>query len=211
MRTVLVYFSHCVALNTICIAYQGRYFMNVFDSRRAGPRRPMLPKRSLMAAAFTAYLGGSPEDHRRVQLEKWRALLKLTEFDFQRFMRTESELLQYKAEGLPPGAPPSFIIIPLDGPPPSPLPALLFPPCCLLNGRRRFWPMSSASRTASSSWRPPRRPSSSTLPRRPWNGCGTTSPKTRPPGAPQRPTGPKSRGSQWHLSPFNTGLFHGIS
>lgn len=45
---------------------------------------------------------------RRQQLEGWRTLLKVPAgaFDFQRFMRTESDLLRYKAEGLPTCRPP---------------------------------------------------------------------------------------------------------
>jgi dynein heavy chain 2 len=62
----------------------------------------MLPKLSLLAAAFNVYLGGSPEDERESQIQKWQKILNVQDaFLFQRFMKTESQLLQYKAEGLP--------------------------------------------------------------------------------------------------------------
>jgi len=60
-----------------------------------------LQKMSLIAAAFTTYLGAYPEDQRQRQVKKWCEMLNVSTFEFQQFMRNESELLQYKSEGLP--------------------------------------------------------------------------------------------------------------
>ena len=56
---------------------------------------------AMLAAAFTAYLGGSPEDARREALKEWREKTGQQGWEFMQFMSTESEFLQWKAEGLP--------------------------------------------------------------------------------------------------------------
>ncbi|CUG87914.1 dynein heavy chain, putative [Bodo saltans] len=61
----------------------------------------LMPRRSLAASAFITYLGNEPEDVRRTVLAGWLERLKLDEFNFFTFLRTESTLLQYKAQGLP--------------------------------------------------------------------------------------------------------------
>lgn len=60
-----------------------------------------LPKLSLISAAFITYLSSKPEDERSEYLKAWVARLQLDKFDLQRFLCTESELLTWKAEGLP--------------------------------------------------------------------------------------------------------------
>jgi dynein heavy chain 2 len=60
-----------------------------------------MPRRALAAAAFITYLGREPEDVRRRVLAEWRDRLKIPDFNFFTFLRTESTLLQYKADGLP--------------------------------------------------------------------------------------------------------------
>uniref|UniRef100_A0A7S1KS08 Cytoplasmic dynein 2 heavy chain 1 n=1 Tax=Percolomonas cosmopolitus TaxID=63605 RepID=A0A7S1KS08_9EUKA len=60
-----------------------------------------LPKHVLIASAFVTYLGGKPEDVRHKYIESWKEFLKVDHFDLKEFMSTESEMLKYKAEGLP--------------------------------------------------------------------------------------------------------------
>eukprot|EP01116_Phalansterium_solitarium_P024805 TRINITY_DN91_c0_g1_i4.p1 TRINITY_DN91_c0_g1~~TRINITY_DN91_c0_g1_i4.p1 ORF type:complete len:4085 (+),score=2013.94 TRINITY_DN91_c0_g1_i4:171-12425(+) len=60
-----------------------------------------LPASSLMCAGFVTYLGHTPEDLRRQMLSQWAQTLNVNDFNFTRFMSTESELLQFKAQGLP--------------------------------------------------------------------------------------------------------------
>ena len=60
-----------------------------------------LPERALLAAGFITYLGAAPEDLRRRKVELWKQTLEVDEFDLKRFLSTESELLCWKAEGLP--------------------------------------------------------------------------------------------------------------
>eukprot|EP00658_Telonema_sp_P-2_P013521 TRINITY_DN15121_c0_g3_i2.p1 TRINITY_DN15121_c0_g3~~TRINITY_DN15121_c0_g3_i2.p1 ORF type:complete len:1979 (+),score=626.76 TRINITY_DN15121_c0_g3_i2:168-6104(+) len=60
-----------------------------------------VPRRALLAAAFNVYLGHEPEDIRRHTLDEWKEKLKVVDFNFFTFLRTESTMLQYKAEGLP--------------------------------------------------------------------------------------------------------------
>ena len=62
----------------------------------------MLPKFALLAAAFISYLSGASEDVRQRKLTEWCEKLNVPPpFDFCRFLSTESEQLQWKAEGLP--------------------------------------------------------------------------------------------------------------
>ena len=56
---------------------------------------------AMLAAAFTSYLGGCPEDQRRAALAEWQDKMGLKFFEFMNFMSSESELLQWKQEGLP--------------------------------------------------------------------------------------------------------------
>lgn len=60
-----------------------------------------LPKLALISAAFVTYLSSKPEDERAEYLREWAAKLALDKFDLKRFLCTESELLTWKAEGLP--------------------------------------------------------------------------------------------------------------
>jgi len=56
---------------------------------------------SMLAAAFCSYLGSCPEDARRSALSEWCAKLGVQAFDLCNFLSSESELLQWKGEGLP--------------------------------------------------------------------------------------------------------------
>lgn len=61
-----------------------------------------VPKGAVVAAAFIAYLGKEPEDVRQRYLTSWCSRFGLPEtFKVSSFLRTEGELLQFKAEGLP--------------------------------------------------------------------------------------------------------------
>ena len=62
-----------------------------------------LPIQTLMAAGFATYLGKTPEDTRVEALREWSQLCDLDrgDFDFRRLMSTESQMLQWKADGLP--------------------------------------------------------------------------------------------------------------
>ena len=62
-----------------------------------------LPKLSLLSAAFITYLSSKPEDERVEYLRDWLAKLAMDakSFDMRRFLCNESELLTWKAEGLP--------------------------------------------------------------------------------------------------------------
>lgn len=60
-----------------------------------------LPLQALMASGFLTYLSHAPEDERRNKLEKWKEATGVKEFDLKHFLSTESELLAWKAEGLP--------------------------------------------------------------------------------------------------------------
>lgn len=62
----------------------------------------LLPKYALLAAGFISYLSGASEDVRQQKMAEWCEKLHVpTSFDFCRFLSTESEQLQWKAEGLP--------------------------------------------------------------------------------------------------------------
>ena len=60
-----------------------------------------LPLDALLAAGFITYLGPFDEDTRSRKMEDWCGKCGREKFDFMRFMATESELLQWKAQGLP--------------------------------------------------------------------------------------------------------------
>jgi dynein heavy chain 2 len=60
-----------------------------------------LPRRAQLAAGFVTYLSSAPEDVRRDSMTKWCDNIGLDDFDFRRFMSTESEQLGWKSEGLP--------------------------------------------------------------------------------------------------------------
>ncbi|GMH35100.1 hypothetical protein BSKO_02968 [Bryopsis sp. KO-2023] len=61
----------------------------------------LLPLNALMSAGFITYLPSEPEDIREVMLQEWADLLKVPEYSFRRFMSSESQMLTWKAEGLP--------------------------------------------------------------------------------------------------------------
>eukprot|EP00397_Hematodinium_sp_SG-2012_P003885 GEMP01003895.1.p1 GENE.GEMP01003895.1~~GEMP01003895.1.p1 ORF type:complete len:1122 (+),score=230.34 GEMP01003895.1:113-3367(+) len=60
-----------------------------------------LPAYSVMAAGYLTYLGYFGEDIRAEQREKWMHYSNDQDFNFIKFLATESELLTYKAQGLP--------------------------------------------------------------------------------------------------------------
>eukprot|EP01135_Chromosphaera_perkinsii_P005308 Nk52_evm1s338 gene=Nk52_evmTU1s338 len=60
-----------------------------------------VPNQALMAAAFCTYLPQNAEDVRAEYIEKWCQILDLDSFAFRAFMTTESQVLKWKAEGLP--------------------------------------------------------------------------------------------------------------
>ena len=60
-----------------------------------------LPSRSQLASAFVTYMGSQPEDIRRKYLKKWSQLVAIEDFNFRKFLSTESQQLVWKSEGLP--------------------------------------------------------------------------------------------------------------
>lgn len=61
-----------------------------------------LPLNSLMAAAFVTYLPSHAESVRAEHLRAWARILKLDgAFDLKSFLSSESEMLEWKAQGLP--------------------------------------------------------------------------------------------------------------
>lgn len=60
-----------------------------------------LPVKILLAAAYTTYLGKSSEDVRAASVKIWRSFSKTKRFDYREMLSTESELLEFKARGLP--------------------------------------------------------------------------------------------------------------
>lgn len=60
-----------------------------------------LPMKMLLASGFTTYLAKAPEDVRAKMIVKWQEITNVNGFIFKRVMSTESELLQWKALGLP--------------------------------------------------------------------------------------------------------------
>ena len=61
----------------------------------------LLPIKSLLSASYITYLGPSNEVIREKKLHEWMSMFKCEEFNFMRFMESESTLLRYKSEGLP--------------------------------------------------------------------------------------------------------------
>lgn len=66
-----------------------------------GEQLKELPLSSLLASAFITYLPSHPEEHRAKVLKEWQAYLGTSDFDVCRFLSSESEMLKWKAEGLP--------------------------------------------------------------------------------------------------------------
>ncbi|EFC42807.1 cytoplasmic dynein [Naegleria gruberi] len=60
-----------------------------------------MPYQALLASSFMTYLPDAPENVRKEYIEKWKIIANMKSFDFRSFMSTESEMLQYKGEGLP--------------------------------------------------------------------------------------------------------------
>ena len=60
-----------------------------------------IPLSSILAAAFLTYLSNEPEDVRKKYMEKWKVSLGIKRFDLKRFLGSEREMLQWRAEGLP--------------------------------------------------------------------------------------------------------------
>ncbi|CEO98015.1 hypothetical protein PBRA_006129 [Plasmodiophora brassicae] len=59
-----------------------------------------LPSQVVTAAAFIAYLGGRPEDDRRLALESWKSERGAEPFSLPRFLSTASETISWKEQGL---------------------------------------------------------------------------------------------------------------
>ncbi|XP_042221258.1 cytoplasmic dynein 2 heavy chain 1-like isoform X2 [Homarus americanus] len=60
-----------------------------------------LPREALLAASFITYLSEAPEDKRKATMAHWSQLLEVSDFDLRKFLSSEREQLQWKAEGLP--------------------------------------------------------------------------------------------------------------
>lgn len=60
-----------------------------------------IPLKMMLAGGFTTYLAKAPEDTRAALLSVWSEITGVKQFSFKRAMSTESELLQWKAMGLP--------------------------------------------------------------------------------------------------------------
>ncbi|XP_069942834.1 cytoplasmic dynein 2 heavy chain 1 isoform X1 [Cherax quadricarinatus] len=60
-----------------------------------------LPREALLAASFISYLSEAPEDTRKTTMALWSRMLQVSGFDLRRFLSSEREQLQWKAEGLP--------------------------------------------------------------------------------------------------------------
>ena len=61
-----------------------------------------LPNNALIAAGFATYLASTPEDVRKQISTEWIKQFNIaSEWNFRKFMSTESELLVLKSEGLP--------------------------------------------------------------------------------------------------------------
>ena len=61
----------------------------------------LVPKYSMLSAGFTTYLSSYSEDVRESLLKKWKSSCGANNFDFRKFMSSESEILKWKGEGLP--------------------------------------------------------------------------------------------------------------
>ena len=60
-----------------------------------------LPLNSLLSAGFITYLAAASEDARLETVERWKKYVGLEDYSFTNFMSKESEMLVWKAEGLP--------------------------------------------------------------------------------------------------------------
>ena len=60
-----------------------------------------LPIFALMAAGFLTYLADLPENVRISLIEKWSSKLGVKKFQLKRFLSSEREMLQWRADGLP--------------------------------------------------------------------------------------------------------------
>ena len=60
-----------------------------------------LPLKMMLAAAFITYLAPHPEEKRATYLAEWARDIGLEGFDLPRFLSSESEMLLWKAQGLP--------------------------------------------------------------------------------------------------------------
>lgn len=61
----------------------------------------MVPKYSILAASYIAYLSEHPEDVREKTLSSWKKQLDAPAFNFLKFVSSESALLKETALGLP--------------------------------------------------------------------------------------------------------------
>ncbi|GHP11341.1 hypothetical protein PPROV_001006900 [Pycnococcus provasolii] len=66
-----------------------------------------LPLNAILAAGFGVYLSDETEDVRSSTLKQWAEIINYHKFDIRRFLSSESEMLEWKAEGLP-GDEPTF-------------------------------------------------------------------------------------------------------
>ena len=60
-----------------------------------------VPTAGLLAAGYITYLGSANESKRSEILSEWLGIVKLPQFKFTTFMKSESEMLKWKSEGLP--------------------------------------------------------------------------------------------------------------
>ena len=60
-----------------------------------------LPMYALMAAGFLTYLADLSEDVRVSLVERWVSKLAIKKFDLKRFLSSEREMLEWRADGLP--------------------------------------------------------------------------------------------------------------
>ncbi|KAK3283536.1 hypothetical protein CYMTET_8768 [Cymbomonas tetramitiformis] len=60
-----------------------------------------LPLNALMSCGFIVYLPSATEQRRASIVDTWRKLTKVDGYNFRNFMSTESQMLTWKAEGLP--------------------------------------------------------------------------------------------------------------
>ncbi len=58
----------------------------------------VLPNQALLASAFITYLAKHSEDGRKERLNSWKAIAKIEDFEFRKFMASETEQLRWKTE-----------------------------------------------------------------------------------------------------------------
>jgi dynein heavy chain 2 len=61
----------------------------------------LLPRHSLLSAGFVTYLSFYSEDRRESMVKQWKDAVGSGDYQFLRFMASESDMLRWKAEGLP--------------------------------------------------------------------------------------------------------------